>query len=260
MKAWKIQKVFGDLVYDLRNRGLLPVAALLVVAMVVVPIMITRSAEEAPAPAPPGEEVSVPETETAVLAYEPGLRNYRERLSKLQSKDPFKQHFSGSTSAAAELGDSLSVTTGGSASLGSSGGSSDTTPTSSGGSDSGGSGGGDKKTVVETKYVSYDLNVAVGPAGSLRTRRDVQQLTFLPSESNPVLVFLGIAEGGGKAMFLVSSDVSAVSGDGACMPSDSSPCEILVLRRGQVENLTYDPDGRVYRIKVLSIEKTVSSQ
>jgi len=255
VKAWKIQKVFGDLVYDLRNRGLLPVAALLVVAMVVVPILITSSAEKAPPPAPPGEEVSVPETETAVVAYNPGLRNYRERLSKLQSKDPFKQHFAGSTSAAAELGDTLSVTTGGSASLGSSGGGSGSTPTTSGGS-----GGSDQKTIVQTKYVTYDLNVAVGPAGSLRTRRAVQQLSFLPSESTPVLVFLGIAEGGGKAMFLVSSDVSAVSGEGSCMPSDSSPCEILVLRRGAVENLTYDPDGKVYRIKVLSIEKTVNSQ
>ena len=253
MKAWKIQKLFGDLVWDLRNRGLLPVAALLVVAMVVVPVMITRSAEEAPPPAPSGEEVSVPETETAVLAYEPGLRNYRERLSELQSKDPFKQHFAGSSSAAAELGETLSVTTGGSASVGSSGGSG-STPTSSGGS-----GGSDPRTVVETKYVSYQLNVAVGPAGSLRIRRDVQELTFLPSEEKPVLVFLGVSQNGDKAMFLVSSDVSAATGEGSCMPSDSAPCEILVLRQGQVHNLTYDADGQVYRIKALDIKRVVSS-
>ena len=71
MKTWKIQKFFGDVVYDLRNRGLLPLAVLLLVAMVAAPIIITRGGEGAAAP---------PSTELAAKsgrrpgAREPGCR------------------------------------------------------------------------------------------------------------------------------------------------------------------------------------------
>lgn len=253
MKAWKVRKLFEDVVWDLRNRGLLPIVALLVVAMVVLPVMIMSGGKEAPSGGPAAiGDVSAPEAETAVLAYSPGVREYKKRLADLAAKDPFKQHFA-TTSSAAALSTTVASTLsggGGTSSSEVSGG-----EVSSGG---GGGGGGKTRTIVRTKFVSYDLDVAVGEAGAMNIRNDVPQLSFLPSESKPVLVFLGISEGGGKAMFLVSSDVSAASGEGSCMPSGSAPCEILVLRRGQVENLTYDPDGKVYRIKVLSIDKSTS--
>ena len=42
MKPWKVQKFFGDVVYDLRNKGLLPVVGVLLIAMVAVPLLIYR--------------------------------------------------------------------------------------------------------------------------------------------------------------------------------------------------------------------------
>jgi hypothetical protein len=66
-------------------------------------------------------------------------------------------------------------------------------------------------------------------------------------------------DGGTKAMFLVSSEVSAVSGEGTCMPGSSSPCEVLVLRRNQIEDFVYDPDGKTYRLKILKIAKVVKT-
>ena len=42
MSAWKVQKFFGDLVYDLRSRNLLPVVIMLVVGIVAVPILVSK--------------------------------------------------------------------------------------------------------------------------------------------------------------------------------------------------------------------------
>ena len=50
MKPWKIQKFFEDVVYDLRNRGLLPVVILLVVALVAVPVLISRGGSDSVRP------------------------------------------------------------------------------------------------------------------------------------------------------------------------------------------------------------------
>jgi len=251
MKPWKLRKLAEDVVWDLRNRGLLPIVALLVVAMVVLPVMILSGAKNAPSSASPAAEadVSAPEAETAVLAYNPGVRDYKKRLAELAAKDPFEQHFQ-STSSAAALSSEVASTL-----------STDSSGTVTGGGETTGSsgGGGNSKTIVKTKYVSYSLDAAIGEAGALKIVRDVDQLAFLPSESTPVLIFLGIGDDGTKAMFLVSSDVSAASGEGACMPSSSSPCEVLVLRTGQIESLTYDPDGKVYRVKVLAIKRSTTT-
>ncbi len=45
VKRWKVQKFFGDLVYDLRSRNLLPVVIMLVVAIVAVPFLISSGSD-----------------------------------------------------------------------------------------------------------------------------------------------------------------------------------------------------------------------
>jgi hypothetical protein len=250
MKAWKIRKLAEDVVWDLRNRGLLPIVALLVVAIAVVPILIMRGGEKASdaGASVAVDPVSAPEAESAVLAYNPGLRDYRERLKELAAKNPFKQHFQTTSSVAA-----LTSEVGGSTESVSISDSAGEVEIKTGGGD-----GGDKsKTVVKTKYVSYALDVAVGVVGDLKSRKNVEPLSFLPGEATPVMVFLGVGDDGDKAMFLVSSDVSAASGTGTCVPSGGSPCEVLMMRPGQVEDLTYTPDGRIYRLKVSDIRKIV---
>jgi hypothetical protein len=275
MKAWKIQKFFGDIVYDLRSRGLLPLAALLAVGIVAVPILIGRSGSDSPAPVPAldSEAVSAPENEPAVLTYAPGVRDYRKRLEALQEKDPFKQQFTSSGSAAT-LGGGGDVTTtlggtsgasvgGGSASGSASVGGGGTESVDYGGSPGSDGGGGSKpvhhrppNVIVKTKYLSYRMDAAFGEVGSMKPRRDVEPLSFLAGEDLPVLVFLGIGGDGSKAMFLVSSDVSAADGQGTCVPNSSSPCYLLVLRTGQVEDLTYGPNGKTYRLKVTAIRRS----
>ena len=106
MKSWKIQKFFGDVVYDLRSRGLLPLAVLLVVAMVAVPILILRAARararrRRPSWRPKTAADLAPENQAAVLAYDPGVRDYRERLDELPPRTPSSSSSSASPVVAA---------------------------------------------------------------------------------------------------------------------------------------------------------------
>ena len=81
VKPWKSKKFFGDVVYDLRNRNLLLVVLMLLVAIVAVPLLISKSSSgNAPSPLDLGAQTSAgtsPETENAVVAYHPGVRNFK---------------------------------------------------------------------------------------------------------------------------------------------------------------------------------------
>jgi ABC-type uncharacterized transport system substrate-binding protein len=65
---------------------------------------------------------------------------------------------------------------------------------------------------------------------------------MLPTVSAPVVAFLGTNEAGTRASFLVSTDVTALSGDGSCLTTTSS-CQFLTLKKGQVERFDYAPDA-----------------
>jgi hypothetical protein len=257
MKPWKIQKFFGDLVYDLRNRGLLLPAVLLLVAMVAVPVVIAQGGSE---PAPPSaaslaDATDAPEGKSAVLAYDPGVRDYKKRLGELQEKDPFKAQFSEAAAAAAELSGTVSS------------GSVTSEPTSSGVSTGtvGTTGGGSKskkkkKKSSAVKYYYYETDVLVGEANTeLAPRNKLQTLTSLPSEDAPVVIYLGPSASGQFALFLVSNEVSQVSGPGTCVPNPED-CALLALGAGQTEDLVYDADGKTYRVTVTQIRRKVSSK
>lgn len=253
MKPWKLQKFFGDLVYDLRNRGLLPPAVLLVIAIVAAPLIISRSGSGSESAAPSQLAAQsqsagelAPENQAAVLAYNPGVRDYRKRLSELASKDPFKQQFAAPPAAAAAAsGDATGVTGGG--------GTTGTTGTT-------GTGSGTGSATHTINYFYYETDVAVGEAGGeLRRRNKVPVFSFLPSEEIPVLLFLGNVKQGksAAAVFSVAKNVIAVEGGGDCFPSQDD-CQLLVLKPGETGDLTYAVDNKIYRIKVVRVELVVS--
>jgi hypothetical protein len=260
MKSWKLQKFFGDLVYDLRNRGLLPVVVLLLVALVAIPVVISRggssSAPIADTAALQEAVASAPEAQSAVVAYEPGLRKYQDRLDKLSPKDPFEQQFSAAVQAATELSGTVSG-----------GGASGTTTSTDVSGDAGStdtSGGSTskkkkKKKKAGTAYVSYQSDVMVGEAGTpLQSLTNVAPLTPLPSETAPVLIYLGPNAGGQYGLFLVSNKVSLQSGPGICVPAPDD-CALLALSPGQTEDLVYDADGKTYQIQLVRLRRVVSS-
>jgi hypothetical protein len=257
-----------NLYRDLQDRRLLPLVAVLVVAIPALPIALSQDTE-APPPAPPPAVAGEKEIPTlpAVLASDPGLRDYRERLESLDSKDPFTQRFSGPSEKAAEAASvskveapsggsggfaappagaiggpstdpigatsaSTSTSTGGSTSTSTSG---STVSGSSGGGSQGGGG-------TTSQWFTYRIDVTTGRAGDAEERKDVKRGTVLPSQSNPVALYLGTGEGGNRAQFLVSGDVVRTHGEGKCLPSPSD-CQILTLKPGQERRFDFAPRG-----------------
>ncbi len=260
MKPWKVQKFFEDLLYDLRSRNLLLPAIALVIAIIAVPVLLSRSSDST-APASTGNSVALsassarPEAQTAVVAYDPGVRNFKQRLRGLAAKDPFRQQFPAVTEAAG----STTSGSGGSTESFSTPGNSGEAPAISGGTNSGttgGSGGGTKtKTKTVTKNVTYRTSVVVGEAGGAQTMiNGVAQFAFLPSADKPVIVYLGTSEGGSQAIFMVSRDVTGVGGNGTCFPT-ADQCQLLGLNAGGGADLIYGPDGKTYHLQVAAIKR-----
>src|SRR5438128_1338996 len=98
LSGLKVPDFLYDLFYDLKERHLLPLVALLIVAMIGAPIYFKGSSKSEPEPAAtPGGAAATASTaadtgETLVVARsEPGLRDYRQRLKKYRELDPFGQ-------------------------------------------------------------------------------------------------------------------------------------------------------------------------
>jgi hypothetical protein len=265
-----------DLVRDLRDRHLLPLVGLLLVAIIAVPIALQSSAPKAPSVT---GRIGLPATGAAtdqrhVVTFADsasGLRDYRRRLRNLRAKDPFKQQYavpaaSDSGSGAAAAAATSPTVAGSSSSLPLS---PATTGSSGDGAATAGSGGG---TVVEvkTKYASYEIDVRIAGAGSAsqnggtasrksgaKVRRGLPELTMLPSRKTPAAVFMGVSSDSKKALLLVSSDVKSVFGDARCVVG-SQTCQLLALEPGLPETFIYGARGRAFRIEVLKIRRVIS--
>ncbi len=96
MPELKVPDFLLDLYYDLRERHLLPLVAILLVAIVALPIALSggssgsESAESEAAAATPG--APLPSSKLIVAKAAPGLRDYRGRLAGAP-KDPFEQQY-----------------------------------------------------------------------------------------------------------------------------------------------------------------------
>ncbi len=91
---------------------------------------------------------------------------------------------------------------------------------------------------------SYTATLVLGETGTKRDRKTVERLAPLPSATNPFLVYVGVLPDKKTAVFLVSADVKA-TGEGACKPRTSS-CETVELRHGDTEYFALTgEDGKV---------------
>jgi hypothetical protein len=255
MKPWKLQKFFGDVVYDLRNRGLLPVVVLLLIAMVAIPVVISRGGSSSgPSLQPTGATAeTVPEAQQAVVSYSPGVREYKKRLQGLDAKDPFQQQFAEAAAAAGQLTGLEVGTTGATGTTGTS-----VSPsTGSGTVTNTGSTTGTKKKKKKKSSGSYtyQTDLAAGESsGTLTPFANVAPMTTLPSSTAPVLIYFGNTADNLSSLFLVSNKVTQVAGQGVCLPNPDD-CALLSLTAGQTEDLAYAGDGKTYRVQVVQIVK-----
>ncbi|MGV1049238.1 MAG: hypothetical protein ACOYD4_12035 [Solirubrobacterales bacterium] len=259
-----------DLYYDLRERHLLPVVGVLLVAIVAVPIALSQSSgpassESGGASAATGS-ADVGKTGTLVAKSAPGLRaDYRRRLRTEQVKDPFQQQYTGPREEAETGSSSDSSTVVESTETIESGGSStseaaapseySTEPESGGEPTQDGAG--------ELTYFSYaiDVRVVAGrPEGEAAdsspktstVRHALPELTMLPSRKTPAVVFIGASRDGKKALLLVSSAVESVFGDGVCALG-STTCQLLAVEPGLPETFVYGPRHRTFKIELLKL-------
>jgi hypothetical protein len=259
MKPWKLQKFFGDVVYDLRNRGLLPVVAMLLIAMVAIPVVISRGGTSSAGPLQPAGATAetAPEAQQAVVSYSPGLRDYKKRLGGLSAKDPFKQQFAEAAAAAGQLTGTQVGATGTTGTSGTAVSPSTSSVSGSGSTENTGSTGGTKKKKKKKSAGTavYQTDLAAGESsGTLTIFPSVSPMTTLPSSTTPVVIYFGNTADNGSSLFLVSNKVTQVSGQGVCLPNPDD-CALLSLSPGQYEDLAYAGDGKTYRIQIVQIVK-----
>lgn len=103
----RVPAFLGDLYYDLKDRRLLPLVALGIVAIIAVPFLLAGGSDkpEAHAPSVHGSiaTASGANGSLTVVRSAPGLRDYRKRLHR-KPTDPFKQHFTAPQLAGTKLG------------------------------------------------------------------------------------------------------------------------------------------------------------
>ncbi|MGH2924746.1 MAG: hypothetical protein ACRDK1_02110 [Solirubrobacterales bacterium] len=275
MKSVRAPRFLENLYRDMRDRRLLLPAAALLVAVIAVPLLLGSSSSSTPVAASPpasGSASAGSATDPAVLAEQAGVTDYRKRLDSLQSKDPFtargpaapkpssggsggsSSSSSSSSTTGSTLGSSVSAdsTVSVSGATGSTG-SSTTTVGSTTGSTSGSSNS-NSNTAPKPRYYAFRVSVAVGPAGNLSQRNSVKRLVFLPGDNRPLVAFVGVSEDTKRAVFSVSHDVSAVRGDGKCLPKRST-CTYLELKPGDKASLDYAPQhDRRFNLKLREIK------
>lgn len=271
----KAPPFLADVYYDLRDRRLLPLVALVVVAILAVPFLLGGSEETAPLPTTTESAVEEAELEVTggetltVVQAKPGLRDYKKRLRGRTPTDPFIQKYTG-LPAGAQLESTVETTPTGSAEDASevtvteegddvtveidepTG--APETGTSPGAGSGGGQGGGTGSAPSPNQFYAFRPDVRFGLAGSgeLRKYTDLPLASLLPKE-NPVLFFIGATETGDRVVFDVSAEAVMVKGGGKCIGGRQS-CGLLFIRAGEAVTVLTESRGRTFQLAVDSID------
>jgi hypothetical protein len=252
-----MQVFIQDLWADLREKRLWPVAALLLAGLIAVPLVLAKSTTQpSPRPAAPAPSSKLPGAGLKVLAAADSAGKGSD-LGVFDPKDPFRPPASvlkkskpQSPPSGAGAGASAAAGSGGSAAAGGGG-------SSLGGSSGGGSGGvtipiTPTKPTVKTERFAYVIDATFKHDSHKRKIKGMERLDMLPSQDNPLLIFMGVDSHVRNAVFLVDSTLTG-AGEGTCKPS-ADKCSFLYLGPGSEEQFT-DQDGDSYVIQVDQIRR-----
>lgn len=280
MPELKVPPVLRDLFNDLRDRRLLPLVGLLLVAIVATPFLLGEGPEDAAEAPSQGSEAeagaSAQASHLTVVQATPGLRDYRRRLRGRTASDPFRPRFTAPVLKGTELNDPPAESASG-GSLSESG---------AAGADTGGStaaeGGGDNDSPQANDgrdsgmtVLAWSVDVAISRSGGATdearqksakakpyVKKGVLPQTALPSEEAPVVTYMGPAREGtgvaGKALFLVSRDVVSIFGDVYCAEGDEV-CQLVEVEPGASVAFVYGQSEVTYTITVRSIDPVTST-
>jgi hypothetical protein len=223
--------VITDTLRFIIQRKLWPVAIVLIAAAVAVPRLL--GSEPTAAPVPPA--AAVKSDRASVLATEPIVapaadsdRSGRRRVLGAE-KNPFKPKVTPTPTPGpvkiptTAIAKSPAVTGAPGTTVGASP-AAPTTPVST------------LPSPAKKKYALNELTVRFGLSDASRPpRKDVKRLRALPSNDEPVLIYLGVLADKKTVVFLLDSGVVA-QGDGDCRPSRTT-CETLQIKEGETEFL-----------------------
>jgi hypothetical protein len=245
-----------NIVRDLVERRLWPLALLLVVAAVAVPVYLGRSSSDdgatnTPAPA---QTAQVQKTSKAAVT----LADTADESDGVgKARNPFKQqHVPKAEKADTGTGSSGSGDKSSSSDATQSGGASPSggsSPSSGGTTPSGGSGTTD--TSPTSKIAVTRVSLHLGEVGQLETYKDIARLSPVPSAANPLFVFTGVLKDGKTAVLLPNSTVQiSPESDVSCKPSNKS-CQKLELEQDDTVffKLAGDAKNRQFQLDVISV-------
>jgi hypothetical protein len=240
------------IVGELREKRLWPVAVALLVAIVALPVVLSKSASSTPVASVP-QPTPPPSAATSLPAVSVQSTPAQSRLNG-RARDPFAQQGVGKTATTASV--TATAATAVSAA------SSAAARTASGGTSAATTSGTTTPTTTTPVTItpnakptpttaalsateSYHVTLAItNAAGGLDTIDSLERLSVLPSAQRPLLVELGALQGGHRVLFVVQPG-TVVSGPGTCTPGPID-CEILSLGQDQTEGLaTQSPTGLV---------------
>ena len=280
MPKLKVPEFLVDLYWDLRDRHLLPLVALVILAIVAVPFLLGGGSKQTAPPASPLAGASAapsPEpvgSKLTVVEAKPGLRDYRKRLRHDSPTDPFVQRFTSPELKGAKLAggsESTSSTSTTSTSTTevtkstSSDGSSTTEVTTETNGEPGSTGG--PGITLFAFAIDVKISKATGSSGSdsadgkdqgqPQVKHEVLPPAALPGEKAPVVTYMGISPTTKMPFFLVSEGVSGVFGEGKCI-SGLGTCQLIELVPGMPETFVYGPGDARYKINVLKVKPVVT--
>jgi hypothetical protein len=245
---------FTSLITDMRQKRLLPVAGLLIVILIALPFLLSKSAAPAkvavvPIPPSAAPVAGIPAISQQVTPISSRLHGRR--------RDPFTQKVKANTTVAKMAattpvaGGSRSGSTGKTASgTGATGttGTSGSSSTGTTGAAGTGTGTGTTSPTLPvtppkppapaglTPSQAYSVTFSItNTTGGFDTVNSLERLSVLPNDKQPLLVELGVLQGGKRVLFAVQPGAS-LTGPGKCIPGGVD-CSIISLAPGDIEGL-----------------------
>jgi hypothetical protein len=259
----KVPPFLTDLYWDLRDRRLLPLVALVVVAIVAVPFLLGGKSDESSthgvvAIATPAAGAGGSNSSTLVaVEAKPGLRDYHKRLSHRSPTDPFKPRYSGPQLAGSELGGeggelSSTSTTSTTTTKTSNGTTTTETTTESPG------GAGSPPSLKEyTIAIDVKITRTETKASGKKEKSEptvhhrVIPPAALPSEKTQAVAYMGLSPKTKQPLLLISNAVTAIFGEAKCL-SGAQACQLLEVEPGMPETFVFGPNSTRYKIVVLN--------
>jgi hypothetical protein len=260
---------FLDLWHDLREKRLWPVAVGLLAAAVAIPLIMLKPAADPSTPTPIAVDSGEQETLPAVNVDGAPVRG--SKLETFAARDPFKpladladDEKGGSGDGGGDSGSSDGGSligggsTGGSGSDGGSapGGSSDLPDLPDLPSGGDGSGPTTPSTPQPEQWYRFAVDVKFGTPANQQTLKEVPRLASLPDAESPAVVFMGVTDGGDRAVFYVADASLTADGEGECQ--DEATCRVITLGlNGSSDEATFtSSDGTVqYDLQLLRIRR-----